>query len=157
MTDTSVLDHMLQVLEARYGQGLKDFLLPPPSFGWMQGELVDFDPQAGTLITRFPVRPEYLNPHRIVQGGILAAAVDNTLGPLSMLMAPPNVTRRLEMKYSRPLSVESEWMQVTGKLLDSQGRQLRLSAEVRDSAGRLIARASALHWIVDAQPEEGGR
>jgi acyl-coenzyme A thioesterase PaaI-like protein len=156
MTDTSVLDKMLQVLGARYGERLTDFLLPPPAFGWMQGELVDFDLQAGVLVTRFPVRHDYLNPYRMVQGGILAAAVDNTLGPLSMLSAPPNVTRQLEMKYSRPLTMDSGWMEVTGKLLDRQGRQLRLSAEVRDAAGHLIARAQALHWILEPQGEERG-
>jgi len=34
-----------------------------------------------------------------MQGGMIAAAVDNTIGPLSFLVAAPNVTRRLEMKY----------------------------------------------------------
>ena len=69
-------------------------MIPPPVFTSMQGEFVDFDLEEGILVTRFPVRQDYLNPYGAMQGGMVAAAVDNTLGPLSMLVAPPNVTRK---------------------------------------------------------------
>jgi acyl-CoA thioesterase FadM len=80
---------------------------------------------------------------------MVAAAVDNTLGPLSMLLAPPNVTRRLQMKYSRPATPDLEYIQVKGRLLEHKGRWLTFSAEVRDQEGLLLARARAEHWIVD--------
>lgn len=139
---------LMDVLRGKYGERLSDLLLPPPVFTTMEGEFVSLDLNGDSLVTRFPVLESYLNPYRSVQGGIIAAAVDNTLGPLSMVVAPPNVTRRLEMKYSRPVTPESDHITVTGRLVERKGRYLTFSAEVRDSEGRLVARARATHWVV---------
>lgn len=124
------------------------FLIPPPVFERMQGEFIDFDEQACTLSARFPVLAEFLNPYGLLQGGMLAAAVDNTIGPLSFLIAPPNLTRRLEMKYSRPASVEMGTITVMARLTDRADRRLSFSAEVRSPQGELLARARAEHWIM---------
>ena len=140
---------IVDTIHARLGERQDEFLIPPPVFTTMQGEFLTFDAQNGVLATRFPVLEQYLNPYGTMQGGIVAAAVDNTLGPLSMLVAPPNVTRRLQMKYSRPITPDLEYITVKGKLLERKGRRLTFSAEVRDREGVLLARARALHWIVD--------
>jgi len=118
----------------------------------MQGEFLMFDPQAGTLTTRFPILPGYLNPYGTMQGGFIAAAVDNTLGPLSMLIAPPNFTRHLEMKYSQPVTPDLEHILVAGQYLGQEGRYLKFSAEVRSPLGTLLARAWARHWLIAADP-----
>jgi len=138
-----------QSIQQRLGDRSDEYLIPPPVFVSMQGEFLAFDPEDGTLTTRFPVLQEHLNPYGAMQGGMVAAAVDNTLGPLSMLVAPPNVTRRLQMKYSRPVTPDLAYIQVKGRLLERKGRWLTLSAEVRDQEGLLLARARAEHWIVD--------
>jgi acyl-coenzyme A thioesterase PaaI-like protein len=84
-----------------------------------------------------------------VQGGIVAAAVDNTLGPLSMLVAPPNVTRTLEMKYSRPVTSDLQYVTIKAKFMSKEGQFLHFRAEVRDVDGNLLARAKATHWVLD--------
>ena len=140
---------IIDLVKNRLGDRFDDYLIPPPVFVNMQGEFVEFDLDSDTLITRFPVLDMYLNPYGYMQGGMVAAAVDNTLGPLSMVVAPPNVTRRLEMKYSRPVTPDLEYITVKGKLLERKGRWLRFSAEVRDQEGLLLARARAVHWIID--------
>jgi acyl-coenzyme A thioesterase PaaI-like protein len=117
----------------------------------MHAELLDFDPDSGQLKIRFPVLEQYLNPYGVMQGGMVAAAVDNTLGPLSMLVAPPNVTRTLDMKFSQPVNLDLENIIVEVKLLERAGRRLKFSAEVRDQSGRLLARARALHWILEME------
>lgn len=124
------------------------FRIPPPVFEHMQGEFLAFDEQAATLTTRFPVLEEFLNPYGILQGGIIAAAVDNTIGPLGFLIAPPNVTRRMEMKYSKAVTVEMGTITVTARLTERSGRRLSFSAEVRSPQGELLARAKAEHWIL---------
>ena len=139
-----------EAIKDRLGDRMGEFLIPPPVFGTMRGEFLTFDAQAGVLETRFPVLGEYLNPYGAMQGGMVAAAVDNTLGPLSMLVAPPNVTRRLQMKYSRPVTPDLEYITVKARLLERKGRWLTFSAEVRDREGVLLARAQASHWIVDS-------
>jgi acyl-coenzyme A thioesterase PaaI-like protein len=152
MVEQDVLPPLIaQTIQQRLGDRLGEYLIPPPVFVSMQGEFLAFDLEGGTLTTRFPVLQEHLNPYGAMQGGMVAAAVDNTLGPLSMLLAPPNVTRRLQMKYSRPITPDLETIQVKGRLLERKGQRLTLSAEVRDQEGLLLARARAEHWIVDDQ------
>jgi hypothetical protein len=66
-----------------------------------------------------------------------------------MLVAPPNVTRRLEMKYSNPVTSDLEYINVESKFLGREGNWLTFSAEVRGQDGALLARAKARHWIVE--------
>ena len=139
---------IMVILNTRLGDKLSEYLIPPPVFTSMAGELVEFDMDQGILITRFPVCREYLNPYGAVQGGMVAAAVDNTLGPLSMLVAPPNVTRRLEVQYNRPVTPDLGSITVKAKFLDRDGQFLYFRAEVRDMDGKLLARAKATHWVV---------
>ncbi len=145
---------MEKILHERIGDKFEDYLIPPPVFEFMGGEFLVIDVNSALIKTRFPVRAEYQNPYRIMQGGMIAAAVDNTIGPLSILVAPLNVTRRLEMKYSRPITADVEYIYIGAKLLARQGRKLIFSAEVRDQSGRLLARGQATHWIVAEDQEQ---
>jgi len=142
---------VMDVIRQRLGDRLDEFRIPPPVFRAMQGEFLAFDLDGGWLTARFPVLEEYLNPYGSMQGGMVAAAVDNTLGPLSMLVAPPNVTRRLEMKYSRPITPDLEFITVKSRLVERNGRWLTFRAEVTDGEGTLLARARAVHWITDEE------
>ena len=140
---------IMAIINERLGDRTEDYLIPPPVFISMQGEFVELSLDEGILITRFPVRYEFLNPYGAVQGGMVAAAVDNTLGPLSMLVAPPNVTRKLEMKYSRPITPDLEFMTVKAKFITREGQFLHFRAEVRDMEGNLLARAKSTHWVIE--------
>lgn len=141
------------MIHQRLGDRVHDFLIPPPVFETMEGEFLTFDAERRVLKTRFPVLEKFLNPYSSMQGGMVAAAVDNTFGPLGMLVAPPNVTRRMEMKYSRPATIDLEYITVEAKFLHREGRWLTFSAQVRDQRGELLARAKATHWIVDEDIE----
>ena len=142
------------ILHERLGEDIEEYLIPPPVFELMHGELLTLELDSKRIITRFPVLPEYQNPYHTMQGGMVAAAVDNTLGPLSMLVAPPNVTRRLEMKYSHPITTDLEYITVEGKLLEQDGSWLTFRAEVRDPEGKLMARGRSFHWIIDEIQEK---
>jgi acyl-coenzyme A thioesterase PaaI-like protein len=144
---------IINILRERLGDRLESFLIPPPVFRAMQGEFVSMDLEAGSLKAKFPILKKYLNPYGVVQGGMVAAAVDNTLGPLSMLVAPPNVTRRLEMKYSRSVTPAIKYILIEGYFQGREDRVLSFSAEVRDPATVLLARARATHWIIDFPKE----
>jgi acyl-coenzyme A thioesterase PaaI-like protein len=122
--------------------------LPPPVFLAMRGEFVSFDRQKKILTTRFPILPEQLNPYGSMQGGMIAAAIDNTLGPLSLLVAPPNFTRRLAIKYRRSITPGLGRITVVGKLIEQKKRQLFFQASVVDDEGNELAGAKADHWII---------
>ena len=142
---------IMDLVQQRLGNRADEYHIPPPVFSTMRGQFLAFDLDGGWLTARFPVLEEYLNPYGSMQGGMVAAAVDNTLGPLSMLVAPPNVTRRLEMKYSRPITPDLEFIIVKAKLVERRGRWLTFRAKVTDQEGTLLARARAVHWIVDKE------
>lgn len=144
----------MDLIRQKLGDRRDDFLLPPPVYLAMGAEVVAYDAARGVLSVRFPLRDEYINAYGTVQGGVVAAAVDNVLGPLSMLVAPPNYTRRLEMTYSRPVTPDLEYIVVKGTFLGREGRWLSLRAEMRAPDGTLLARARAKHWVIEDDDEE---
>jgi acyl-coenzyme A thioesterase PaaI-like protein len=146
---------IMEILQSRLGDRIDEFILPPPVFDFMQAELVEFDPDSAYLKVSFPIMEEYLNPYGVMQGGLVAAAADNTLGPLSMLVAPPNVTRSLEMKFSQPVYPQMEKITVEAWLKERDDPWLRFTAQVRDQDSSLLARARAVHWIVDFDVDQG--
>lgn len=144
-----LLSLMTQILTERLGNRMDDFAIPPPVLTMMKGEFLDFNPDESVLVARFPVLEDYLNPYGSMQGGMIAAALDNTLGPLSMLVAPPNVTRTLEIKYSQPVTMGTESIIVTAKLIERKPPRLFFEADVRSPQGQRLARCKAVHWIVE--------
>jgi acyl-coenzyme A thioesterase PaaI-like protein len=142
-----------EILIRRLGERIGDYLYPPPVFKAMQGELVELDLANGSLSARFPVLESTLNPYGSMQGGMIAAAVDNTLGPLSAAVAPPNVTRTLEMKYSRPATPEMGTIVVRAELIERKGMQLVFRARVSSPDGGKLATCRAVHWIIGGEAQ----
>jgi acyl-coenzyme A thioesterase PaaI-like protein len=152
-----LLNELSEILSVKWGERVKDYRLPPPVFTTMQGELLEIDLEHETLTARFPIQEAFLNPYGTMQGGMIAAAVDNTLGPLSVLVAPPNVTRSLEMKYSRPAIPEMEYVVVQGKLVERAEPRLVFEARVSSLDGQKLATCRAVHWIIGLpRPETSG-
>jgi acyl-coenzyme A thioesterase PaaI-like protein len=142
-------NRIMDIIRERLGDEADQYELPPPVFTSMHGEFLDYDEENGVLTNRFPVMDTQLNPYGAMQGGVVAAAVDNTFGPLSMLVASPSVTRRIELKYSSPITMDLEFITVKATFLEREDRWLRFKAEVRDPQGKLLARAWSQYWIVD--------
>ena len=149
MPSSNVIDQITATLEALHDNRLDQYLFPPPVFTTMQAEFLAYDPEKNLLSVRFPVLESWLNPYGIVQGGMVAAAIDNAIGPLSVLVAPPNVTRQMELKYSRAVTPEIEHITVNAWLVERDGRWLTFKAEARDPQGLRLTRAKAVHWILD--------
>lgn len=145
MLETRILD----IIRDNLGDRKDRYELPPKVFIAMRGEFAEYDEANAALTNRFPVVEDYLNPYGAMLGGMVAAAVDNTIGPLSMLVAPPNVTRRMELKFSNPITTEMEFILVKATFLERDGGWLKFKAEVRDQQGKLLAKARATHWIVE--------
>ena len=123
--------------------------IPPPAFDDMEGEIVKFDQEDSLLTVRFPILQKYLNPFGNMQGGMIAAAVDNAVGPLSMLMAPPNFTRNLEMKYKKAINLGLGHITVIAKFVQRKKRFLYFEATVLDNLGDKLATAKAVNWIIE--------
>jgi acyl-coenzyme A thioesterase PaaI-like protein len=140
---------LVSVLKEKFGDDAGAMMIPPPVFRAMQAQVVDLDLTAGLLSVRFPVLHEQLNPFGNMQGGMVAAMIDNTLGPLSMAVAPPNFTRHFEIKYRRPVHPDMGHVLVTGSLVRREKRRLYLVAKVTDDGGNELAVAKSVHWIFE--------
>ena len=147
MNHSDFPDNVKKAFDKMVGEMKDKVIVPPPVFDAMKGEFLEFDEEKGTLDCRFPVLNEQLNPYGTMQGGVIAAAVDNTLGPLSMLVASPNFTRNMELKYRKTILPESEYIYVRGKFVEKKGCQLFFTASVHDNQGLEYVFAKAMHWI----------
>ncbi len=107
--------------------------------------VLEVDPVRRTVRVGFTARPEFLNRHGTVQGGLLAAMLDSTtaLAVLAMLDdASTAVTTELDVSFVRaanagPLTGE-------GRVVDASSREARSEAELLDGSGRVVARAQAV-------------
>jgi uncharacterized protein (TIGR00369 family) len=78
--------------------------LPPAAvlLGW---ELISVDPDAGTIEVAFAASDQFLNPAGVIQGGFVAAMLDDTLGPALVATLGPGQfapTTDLHVQFLRP-------------------------------------------------------
>lgn len=125
-----------------------DGKLPLPQCAQTLGSnITRIDPDAGVVETDFDAKDEFTNPHGSIQGGFLAAMLDDVMGPALVAtlaageFAP---TLNLNVSFTRPA--------VPGKI-SGIGRIVRrgtdvcfLSGELRQD-GKLVATATATALI----------
>ena len=142
-------DEILTQMHKRVDKMGAELTIPPPVFLAMKGEFLFADLSENRLRCRFPVLEQQLNPFGYMQGGIISAAVDNTIGPLSMLIAPPNVTKKMETKYILPVNRDIDFIYVTATFMERKKQLLYFEASVTDEADDThFATVQSTHWIV---------
>jgi uncharacterized protein (TIGR00369 family) len=119
--------------------------IPLPSaaatLGW---ELVSADPDKGTIEVAFRATEAFLNPAGAVQGGFLAAMLDDTLGPALVAGLDPGdfaPTTDLHVQFLRPAK--------PGRLL-GRGRVVRRGREIGFLAGELLDEDGAVVAVATA-------
>jgi len=122
--------------------------LPPPIFTEMEGEFVAIDLVEKTLTVRFPVQKRYQNPMGYMQGGMIAAAIDNAIGPLSFMVAAPNVTKTMEVTYLRPISESIKQITVVAAFTGQHERELTFVADVLRDDGAKLAQARSVNVLL---------
>jgi uncharacterized protein (TIGR00369 family) len=117
---------------------------PPPAAATLGWELVAVDPDAGTIEVAFQAPEGFLNPFGMIQGGFLAAMLDDTLGPALVATLGPGAsapTTDLHVQFLRP----AQPGRLVGKgRVVRQGRDVGfLAGELYDEAGEVVATATA--------------
>ena len=130
------------------GDKVQDYNLPPPSFEVMQCEIIEFNADEKYIIVKIPVLKSWLNPYGTMQGGLIVAAIDNAVGPLSLLVAPKNMTRNIESKLLKPILMESEYIFVRATLSEKKKRRLIFDVVVKDKDEIIYAKATVTNWIL---------
>jgi len=121
---------------------------PPPSAVLLGWELVSIDPDAGTIEVAFAATDQFLNPAGVIQGGFVAAMLDDTMGPALVATLGPDQfapTTDLHVQFLRPAR--------PGRLI-GRGRVVRrgrdvafLAGELADGSGQIVAVATATAQI----------
>ncbi len=117
---------------------------PPPAAVLLGWKLVEIDPDEGTIEVAFTASDQFLNPAGTVQGGFLAAMLDDTLGPALVATlgdgewAPTTDLHVQFLKAAKPGELRGH-----GRIV-RRGRDVAfLAGELRDADGEVVASATA--------------
>jgi len=130
------------------GDRMDGLILPPPSFTVMASAIIEYDAVAQSLITKIPVLEQWLNPYGTMQGGMIDAAIDNALGPLSLLIAPANMTRTMETKFLKTITLELDYIYVKAVLVEAKKRRLIFDVTVLDASYVVYAHSRVVNFII---------
>jgi uncharacterized protein (TIGR00369 family) len=122
---------------------------PPPAAVTLGFKLLEIDPSRGTIRVQFEGKREFLNPMGVVQGGFVAAMLDDTLGPALVCTLPPGhfaPTIELKVNFIKPAPLGV--LIGEGRLVARGGTIAFLAGELRTASGDLIATATATARIV---------
>src|SRR5881409_4045401 len=122
---------------------------PPPAAELLGFDPIEIDESIGTIRVRFTARPEFANPIGAVQGGFLAAMLDDTLGPaLQSTLEPDQFAPTLELKVNFIAPAKPGALIADGRVVARGGSIAFLAGELRTEDGTLIATATATARIV---------
>jgi uncharacterized protein (TIGR00369 family) len=117
---------------------------PPPAAELLGFRLVEIDPDQGTIEVSFTATEQFLNPAGTVQGGFLAAMLDDTLGPALVATlgegewAP---TTDLHVQFLRPAAPGE--LRGHGRIVRRGKDVAFMAGELRNGDNELVATATA--------------
>lgn len=118
--------------------------LPPPKAAVTLGiSIKKVSPEAGTIEVEFQGKPEFTNPAGNIQGGFLAAMLDDTMGPAlaaTLKAGEFAPTLNLNVSFAKPARIGA--IQGKGRILKRGKEVCFLAAELHQD-GELVASATA--------------
>ena len=126
----------------------------PPAAAMLGWELSWVAPERGEIEVFFDAHEGFANPMGNVQGGFLAAMLDDTLGPaLAATLADGQFAPTLELKVSFLRPAAPGRITGTGRVVHRGGSIAFLGGELRNEAGEVLATATATARIIRTGPE----
>jgi uncharacterized protein (TIGR00369 family) len=126
-----------------------DFNMPPVSklLGW---RMIDAKPEEGVIRIGFEGKTEFCNPSGFIQGGILAAMLDDTMGPAAFIMTggklyTPTIT--MTVNFISPGKVGA--FECEARVVQMGKTVVFVEAKLMDGEGKLIATASSTSRLVE--------
>jgi uncharacterized protein (TIGR00369 family) len=121
----------------------------PPAAALLGWSLVAIDPDAGTIEVAFDAHEGFTNSTGVVQGGFLAAMLDDTLGPALMAtLEPDQFPPTLELKVSFLRPARPGRLVGSGRVVHRGGTIAFLEGSLRDADGQTVATASSTVRII---------
>ena len=127
-----------------------DSLTRPPCADLLGWQLLDARPAEGWIRIGFEGKPEFRNPAGVIQGGLLSAMLDDTMGPAVLVMTEGRLyTATISMTVSflapakvGPIFGEAKVVHLGKTVAFVEGR-------LTDEAGTLLATATANARLVE--------
>jgi uncharacterized protein (TIGR00369 family) len=127
-----------------FGDIIEGRALPPPSARLLGWRFVGLDAATGVLSCSFEATEAFLNPAGVVQGGILAAMLDETMGPVTAAVSGGEIfAQTLEMKVNYLRAGRVGTLFGEGRIVQRGREIVFLEGRLSDAEGRVIATASA--------------
>jgi uncharacterized protein (TIGR00369 family) len=128
-----------------------DDIPAPPSAKLLGWRLLDARPDRGWLQVGFDGRPEFCNPAGFIQGGILSAMLDDTMGPAALMTSNGKfytATISLTVNFLAPakpgpLIVEAQVIQLGKSIAFMEGKLMA-------DNGTVLATASTTARLIEA-------
>lgn len=128
-----------------------DDLPRPPCAELLGWQVVDARPAEGWIRIRFEGRPEFRNPAGFIQGGFLAAMLDDTMGPAMFVYSEGRLfTPTIEMHVSFLSPARPGPLYGEGRVVQAGKSIAFLEGQLMDLSGTLVARATASARLVAA-------
>ncbi|MEH6558823.1 MAG: PaaI family thioesterase [Oceanicoccus sp.] len=138
---------------------VNSFSFPPGSehdpftmqlLGW---HLISLDKEAGVIRVGYESQPNFRNPRGVIQGGMLAAMIDDTFGPLIILTSDGcNGMLTLDLNVSYLAPGKPGHFECEARII-RKGRTIGfLEAELFGGDGELVARSTSTCRIVPMPP-----
>jgi uncharacterized protein (TIGR00369 family) len=121
---------------------------PPPAAVLLGWKLLDIDTEAGTIDVEFTATEQFLNPAGAVQGGFLAAMLDDTMGPaLVATLDEGEWAPTLDLQVQFLTAAKPGPLRAHGRVV-RRGRDVAFMAgELRDARDVTVATATATALI----------
>ena len=118
--------------------------------GWTPVEV-----EPGSVVIAYEAREEFYNPHGFVQGGILAAMLDDAMGPaLAAMLEPGLMAPTIELKVNFVRAAKAGRLIAHGRVVH-RGRSIAfLEGRLETPDGALVATATATARIVGTASAE---
>lgn len=139
----------LSGIEMMRGAAAGTFPRPPIDklMGW---EPLTIEP--GFMRVRYRAKDDFNNPMGAVQGGVLAAMLDDAMSPAVLtLLEAGRFCPTLEMKVSFIRPALARTLVAEGRVVHKTGRYAHVEGRITTEGGELLATATATVAIVEAE------
>ncbi len=128
-------------------KGMENIKIPPNCTLEFQGKTVEYVPRK-KIVRVFGVPEKFTNPIGVLQGGVLTAFFDDTIGPLSFAVAKaPIVTTSLTINFVRSVA-PGDSLIIIAEVVTRSPLTIFFEAKAYDQKHKLVASLSSQNLIL---------
>lgn len=140
--DLCLSPKMLEELNASINELGESDLYPHTASMNFGAVMMDLD-EDGSMRLRYEIRDDFRNEMKNLQGGMMAAIVDNAFAVAIVPTYGPFLSMNIDINYLAPVSAEFTWIDIVIKTIKPGKNTKYLQAEVYRSDGRCAALAGS--------------